>query len=59
MTKHFSPEDIEAVRRRIEDAEFASDDDEFPGWIKAIIWVGLGALSWAIPIMAVYMIWRA
>jgi len=34
-------------------------EDEFPGWVKLIIWIVLGVVSWAVLVAPVYLIYLA
>jgi hypothetical protein len=47
--------DVEPVGREI---IRCGPDDEFPGWLKLAIWLGLGALCWTPIIGAIYLTWR-
>ena len=34
-------------------------EDDFPGWVKMILWLVLGALSWAVLVTPVYLLYLA
>lgn len=63
MTQHLRPEEMERLKLALGDdwGDYYELDihprDKYPGWLTALIWLGLFALGWVPIIAVVYLVW--